>query len=47
MNSGGDRSLLIRLKSDSHFPKINFKIHDVTTWLTDNYSKHIAQNLTK
>ena len=27
--------------------KVNFKIHDVTTWLTNNYNTHIAQYLTK
>ena len=27
--------------------KINFKIFDVTTWLTNNYNTHIAQYLTK
>ena len=23
--------------------KVNFKIHNVTTWLTNNYNTHIAQ----
>ena len=27
--------------------KVNIKIHDVTTWLTNNYNTHIAQSLTK
>ena len=27
--------------------KVNFKIYDVTTWLTKNYNTHIAQYLTK
>ena len=27
--------------------KVNFKIHDVTTWLTNNYNTHISQYLTK
>ena len=27
--------------------KVNFKIHDVKTWLPNNYSAHIAQYLTK
>ena len=27
--------------------KVNFKIHDVTTWLTNNYNTHIARYLTK
>ena len=27
--------------------KANFKIYDVTTWLTNNYNTHIAQYLTK
>ena len=27
--------------------KLNFKIYDVTTWLTNNYNSHIAQYLTK
>ena len=27
--------------------KINFKIHDVTAWLTNNYNTHIAQYITK
>ena len=27
--------------------KVNFKIYDVTTWLTNNYNAHIAQYLTK
>ena len=27
--------------------KLNFKIYDVTTWLTNNYNAHIAQYLTK
>ena len=27
--------------------KVNFKIHDVTTWLTKNCNTHIAQYLTK
>ena len=26
--------------------KVNFKIHDVTTWLTNNYNTHVAQYLT-
>ena len=26
---------------------INFKIYDVTTWLTNNYNTHIVQYLTK
>ena len=26
---------------------VNFKIHDVTTWLTNNCNTHIAQYLTK
>ena len=27
--------------------RVNFKIHDVTTWLTNNYNTHISQYLTK
>ena len=27
--------------------KVNFKIHDVTAWVTNNHNKHIAQYLTK
>ena len=27
--------------------KINFKIYDVTTWLTNNHNTHIAQYPTK
>ena len=27
--------------------KFDFKIHDVTTWLTNNYNKQFAQYLTK
>ena len=27
--------------------KVDFKIHDVTTWLTNNYNNHIAQFLRK
>ena len=27
--------------------KANFKIYDVTTWLTNNYNTHIIQYLTK
>ena len=27
--------------------KINFKIYDITTWLTYNYNKDIAQYFTK
>ena len=27
--------------------KINFKIHGVTTWLTNNCNTHIAKYLTK
>ena len=27
--------------------KVNFKTYDVTTWLTNNYNKRIAQYLTK
>ena len=27
--------------------KMNFKIHDVTTWLTNNYNTPISQYLTK
>ena len=26
---------------------VNFKIHDITTWLINNYNTHIAQYLTK
>ena len=26
---------------------VNFKIHDVTNWLTNSYNTHIAQYLTK
>ena len=25
--------------------KVNFKIYDAATWLTNNYNKHIAQYL--
>ena len=25
----------------------NFKIYDVTTWLTNNHNTHIVENLTK
>ena len=24
--------------------KVNFKIHDFTTWLIDNYNTHISQS---
>ena len=27
--------------------KVNFKIYDVTTWLTNSYNKYIAQYLKK
>ena len=27
--------------------KVNFKIHDITTWLTNNCNTHIAQYLKK
>ena len=27
--------------------KVNFKIHDVTTWFTNNCNTHIGQYLTK
>ena len=27
--------------------KINFKIYDVTNWITDNYNTHIVQYLKK
>ena len=27
--------------------EVNFKMYDVTNWLTNNYNKHIAQNLMK
>ena len=27
--------------------KVNFKIHDVRTWLTNDYNKHIAQYFKK
>ena len=27
--------------------KVNFRIQDVATWLTNNYNTHIAQYLTK
>ena len=27
--------------------KVNFKIHDVITWLTNNYNIYTAQHLTK
>ena len=27
--------------------KVNFKIYDVTAWLTNNYNTHIAQYLTR
>ena len=27
--------------------KVNFKIYDVTTWLTNNYNTHNAQYLKK
>ena len=27
--------------------KVNFKVHDVTTWLTNNCDTHIAQYLKK
>ena len=26
--------------------KVNFKIYDVTAWLTNNYNTHIAQYIT-
>ena len=26
--------------------KVNFKIHDATTWLTNNYNTHTDQHLT-
>ena len=33
--------------SMSNIYQVNFKIHDVTTWLTNNCNRHIAQHLTK
>ena len=27
--------------------KVNFKIYDITTWLTNNYNTHIVQYLHK
>ena len=27
--------------------KVNFKLYEVTTWLTKNYTTHFAQYLTK
>ena len=27
--------------------KVNFKIYDLTTWLTNNYNTYIAKYLTK
>ena len=35
--------ILKALKKD----KVNLKVHDVTSWLTNNYNTHIAQYLTK
>ena len=27
--------------------RVNFKMYDITTWLTNDYNTHIAQYLTK
>ena len=27
--------------------RVNFKVHDITTWLTNNCNTHIALNFTK
>ena len=32
---------------DTLLDKVNFKIYDLTTWLTNDYTMHIAQYLTK
>ena len=35
---------LVRQKKQFYYKdKVSFKIYDVTTWLTNNYNKHIAQ----
>ena len=39
--------LVIESKRLDQKDKVNFKIFDVTTWLTNNYNTHIAQYLTK
>ena len=31
---------------DTLLDKVNFKIYDLTTWLTNDYTMHIAQYLT-
>ena len=36
-----------QLSQNHQKDKINFKIHNVNTWLTNNYNTHIAQYLTK
>ena len=39
---------LVTLKKRlDHKDKVDFKTHDVTTWLTNNCNRHIAQYLTK
>ena len=38
---------LVIYKNEMKKEKVNFEIYDVTTWLTSNYNKHIAQYLTK
>ena len=38
---------LLRTKFVQKVKIVNFKIHDVTTWLTNNYNAHVAQYLTK
>ena len=39
--------LVIEKKRLDQRDKVNFKIYDITTWLTNNYNTHIAQYLTK
>ena len=39
---------LVMLEKRLHLKdKVNFKIHDVTAWFTNNSNTHIAQYLTK
>ena len=39
--------LVMQQKRLDEKDKINFKIYDVPTWLTNNYNTHIAQYFTK
>ena len=36
-----------RKKRLDYEDKVNFKIYDVTAWLTNNYNTHTVQYLTK